>query len=61
MGELDPVTRSWFREYQFLQVVPMTHGEYLDADPEFVDMMLGIDQVFAKKQADQARQERKRC
>ena len=35
-------------EYRFLQIVPMTHEEYLDADPVWVRWMLEIDKVASK-------------
>ena len=47
---LDPVTASWWDEYRFLRVIPLTHDQYLDAPPRFVRWMLEIDSLVSAAQ-----------
>ena len=49
LGGLDALTRAWFDEWRFLKVIPLTHEEYLDADPLFVRWMLEIDALMSEK------------
>jgi len=53
LGALDVITRSWFDEYRIIQMVPMTHDQFLDADPVWVRWMLNIDAIMAEKANEQ--------